>query len=156
MEPMVLARLIQALELSEQDRVLDIGSATGYSTALLARLASHVVALEEDAELLSAACRNLSELGLSNVEAVAGPLRAGAPGKGPYDAILLDGSVELVPDELLGQLNDGGRLAAVVRDNPPGRALLHIRAGGVVSRRPLFDAAVPPLPGFEAPRSFVF
>ena len=156
MEPMVLARLIQALELAEEDRVLDVGSATGYSAALLVRLASHVVALEEDTELLSVARRNLSELGVSNVEIVAGPLKAGAPGKGPYNAILLNGSVELVPDELLAQLNEGGRLAAVVRDNPPGRAILHIRTGGVISRRPLFDAAVPPLPGFEAPRSFVF
>jgi protein-L-isoaspartate(D-aspartate) O-methyltransferase len=156
MEPRVLARLIQALELSEEDRVLDVGSGTGYSAALLARLVSHVVALEEDAELLSVVRRNLSELGVSNVEVVAGPLKAGAPGKGSYDGILLNGSVESVPDDLLAQLNGGGRLAAVVRDNPPGRAILHIRAGGVVSRRPLFDTGTPPLPGFAAPRSFVF
>jgi protein-L-isoaspartate(D-aspartate) O-methyltransferase len=156
MEPMVLARLVQALNLVDEDRVLDVGSATGYSTALLAKLSSHVVSLEEDSELASSARRNLSDVGVSNVEFVTGPLKAGAAEKGLYDAILLNGSVEVVPDELLAQLKEGGRLVAVVRGNPPGRAMLYVRAGGGTSGRPLFDAAVPPLPGFEVPRGFVF
>jgi protein-L-isoaspartate(D-aspartate) O-methyltransferase len=155
-EPMVLARLVQALQLSETDRALDIGGATGYSTALLARLARHVVMVEEDPTLISAARQNLSELGIGNVEFATGPLKAGAPGKGPFDAILLNGSVEVVPQDLLAQLEEGGRLAAVVQGSPPGRATLYVRAGGVVSQRPVFDAAVTPLPGFEAPRGFVF
>ena len=155
-EPMVLARLVQAVQLSETDRALDIGGATGYSTALLARLAGHVVMVEEDPALISAARRNLSELGITNVEFETGPLKAGAPGKGPFDAILLNGSVEVVPEELLAQLAEGGRLAAVVQGSPPGRATLYVRAAGVVSQRPVFDAAVTPLPGFEAPRGFVF
>jgi len=155
-EPMVLARLVQALQLSETDRALDIGGATGYSTALLARLARHVVMVEEDPTLISAARQNLSELGIDNVEFATGPLKAGAPGKGSFDAILLNGSVEVVPQDLLAQLEEGGRLAAVVQGSPPGRATLYVRAGGVVSQRPVFDAAVTPLPGFEAPRGFVF
>jgi protein-L-isoaspartate(D-aspartate) O-methyltransferase len=155
-DPMVLARLVQALQLSESDRVLDIGGATGYSTALLARLARHVVMVEEDPSLVSAARRNLSDLGIDNVEFVTARLTAGAPGRGPFDAILLNGSVELVPEDLIDQLAEGGRLAAVVRGNPPGRATVFVRAGGVVSQRPVFDASVTPLPGFEAPRGFVF
>jgi protein-L-isoaspartate(D-aspartate) O-methyltransferase len=155
-EPMVLARLVQALQLSETDRALDIGGATGYSTALLARLARHVVMVEEEPTLVSAARRNLSKLGIDNVEFATGSLKAGAPGKGPFDAILLNGSVEVVPEDLLAQLEEGGRLAAVVQGSPPGRATLYMRAGGVISQRPVFDAAVTPLPGFEAPRGFVF
>jgi protein-L-isoaspartate(D-aspartate) O-methyltransferase len=155
-EPMVLARLVQALQLSETDGVLDIGGATGYSTALLARLARHVVMVEEDPSLISAARRNLFDLGIDNVEFMTGPLTAGAPDRRPFDAILLNGSVEVVPPDLLAQLDEGGRLAAVVQDKPPGRAILYVRAGGVVSQRPVFDAAVTPLPGFEAPRGFVF
>lgn len=155
-EPMVLAKLIQALQLSGTERVLDVGSATGYSASLLARLAGHVVALEEDAGLAAAARRTLAELGVHNVEPAAGPLPAGAPAKGPFDAIFINGAVEVVPDSLLSQLAEGGRLVAVVRRDPPGRALLYMRTGGTVSTRRLFDAAVPPLPGFEAPRGFVF
>jgi protein-L-isoaspartate(D-aspartate) O-methyltransferase len=155
-EPMVLARMIQALELSADDRVLDVGGATGYSAALLARIAGQVVALEEDASLAGSARRTLSELGCANVEFVTGPLPAGAARQGPFDAILLNGSAEVVPDALLAQLKDGGRLVGVLRNGAPGRATLHVRTGTTVSRRPLFDAAVPPLPGFEAPRAFVF
>jgi protein-L-isoaspartate(D-aspartate) O-methyltransferase len=155
-EPMILARLVQALDVSETDSVLDVGGATGYSTALLARLARHVVMLDDDPTLVSAARRNLSELGIANIEVETGPLKDGAAARGPFDAILLNGSVEVVPDGLLGQLREGGRLAAVVLRSPPGRATLFVRAGGVVSRRPIFDAALTPLPGFEAPRGFVF
>lgn len=155
-EPMVLARLIQALALSASDRVLDVGTATGYSAALLGRLAGQVVALEEDSELAAAARRTLADLGVANVEIVTGPLPSGAAAQGPYDSILLGGSVERIPDALLGQLKEDGRLVAVLRDPAPGRATLHLRSGGTVSRRTLFDAAIPPLPGFEAPRGFVF
>jgi len=155
-EPMVFARLVQALDLGEGDRVLDIGCATGYSTAVLARLAGSIVGLEEDAELAAAARNNLSEAGIRNAEIVVGALNTGAAEKGPFDAILINGAVEVVPEMLFAQLKEGGRLAAVVRTNPPGRATIYVRTAGVVSARPLFDAAVPPLPGFAAPHGFVF
>jgi protein-L-isoaspartate(D-aspartate) O-methyltransferase len=155
-EPMVLARLIQALELGGHERVLDIGCTTGYSTAVLARLAGSVIGLEEDSELATIARNNLAEVGARNVDVVSAPLAAGAPNKGPYDAILINGAVELVPEALFSQLKEGGRLAAVVRTNPPGRATLFVRSAGAVSQRSLFDAAVPLLPGFAAPRGFVF
>ena len=156
MEPMILAKLVQALDLSPGDSVLDIGCTTGYSTAVLAQLAGSVCGLEEDAELAADARRNLAQLGVPGAQIVEGPLAKGAPEAGPFDAILINGAVEIVPEPLLAQLKEGGRLVAVVRKAPPGRATLHVRSGGAVSARPLFDAAVPPLPGFEAPQGFVF
>jgi protein-L-isoaspartate(D-aspartate) O-methyltransferase len=155
-EPMVLAKLIQALDLAGHERVLDVGCATGYSSALLSRLAARIVAVEEDAELARTAQRTLAELGIANVEVVTAALERGAPAAGPYDAILVNGSVQFVPDTLLSQMNEGGRLIAVVRDGPLGRATLHYSAGGTISTRPLFDAAVPMLPGFKVSAGFVF
>ncbi len=156
MEPMILARLVQALSLTASDHVLDVGGASGYSAALLARLAASVVALEEDAEFVPIATRLLASLGAANAKVVSGPLTAGAPKEGPYDAILLQGSVEIVPAALIDSLKDGGRLAAVIGTGRAAKAMLYLRTGKVVGARPVFDAAIPPLPGFSAPREFVF
>jgi protein-L-isoaspartate(D-aspartate) O-methyltransferase len=156
MEPMVLARLVQGLSLTASDHVLDIGSASGYSAALMARLAASVVALEEDTEFVPIAKRLLASLGADNVKVVSGPLTAGAPKEGPYDAILLQGSVEIMPAALTDSLKDGGRLAVVVGCGRAAKAMLYLRTGKVVGARPVFDAAIPPLPGFSAPREFVF
>lgn len=151
MEPMILARLVQALNLMPQDRVLDVGCATGYSTAVLTHLAGSVCGLESETDLAAAAQKNVADAQIVN-----GPLTQGAAQAAPFDAILVNGSVEIVPETLLAQLKEGGRLVAVVRKGPPGRATLYARHNGAVSTRPLFDAAVPPLPGFEVPRGFVF
>lgn len=156
MEPMTLAKLVQALELTPESQVLDIGCATGYSAALLGRLAAKVTALEEDPELSPIAARLLSGLKARNVTVVAGPLNAGWPQGAPYDAILVEGSVEFVPESITTQLKDGGRLVAVVGSGRSAKAMVHIRSGGVVSARPIFDAAIPPLPGFARPPQFVF
>ncbi len=153
MEPMVLARLLQALELTPDSTVLDVGCATGYSSAVLARIAGRVMALEEDAALAGSARKLLIE---PNIELASGKARAGWPAGSPYDAILVGGSIEEVPAELTGQLKDGGRLAAVIRKDSAARAMLYVRTGGHISARRLFDAAIPPLPGFEAPKAFVF
>lgn len=153
-EPMVLARLIQALGNLASARVLDIGSATGYSAAVLSRLANSVVALEDEASLRKSAEKALG--GYRNVELASGPLAAGWAAGAPYDAILLQGAVERVPETLLGQLRDGGRLAAVIRKDSAAKAALFSRVGENISARRLFDAAIPPLPGFEAPKTFVF
>jgi protein-L-isoaspartate(D-aspartate) O-methyltransferase len=155
-EPMVLAKLVQALSLNPNAHVLDVGCASGYSAALLGRLAGSVVALEEDAELVPIATRLLASLGATNVSVVSGALAAGWPKEGPYDAILLQGSVEIVPAALTDSLKDGGRLAAVVGSGRSAKATIYLRSGKVVSARPIFDAAIPPLPGFKAPREFVF
>jgi protein-L-isoaspartate(D-aspartate) O-methyltransferase len=154
MEPMILAKLVQALSLSPDDRVLDVGCATGYSTALLAELAGTVIGLESDPELAVAARAALA--GRGGAKIVQGDLTRGSPDVGPFDGILVNGSVEVVPESLLAQLKEGGRLVAVLRSGPLGRATLHLKTAGAVSTRQLFDAAVPPLPGFELPRGFVF
>ena len=156
LEPMVLAKLVQALELTSECRVLDVGTATGYSAAVLSHLAGEVVALEEDDALAAKARKILAELRITNVTVVPGTLNAGWPVRAPYDVILLNGSVEIVPDAMLEQLKEGGRLGAVVRTGNLSRAILYVKSGGVISKRPLFTAAAPALPGFEAPKGFVF
>lgn len=154
MEPMVFARMLQAAAIGDGERVLDVGSATGYSAAVLARLAGSVVALEADETLAGAARANLS--GLAAVTVSIGPLAEGAAPLGPFDVILLEGAAEQVPQTLLAQLADGGRLVAVVGAGRAAKCLVHEKRGGEVSVRAAFDAAIPSLPGFEAPRGFVF
>jgi protein-L-isoaspartate(D-aspartate) O-methyltransferase len=146
MEPMVFARLVQALALTPADLALDVGCATGYSTAVLSRLCGAVVGLEEDEALAEKANQLLAELQCDNASVARGALVAGCPSQGPYDAILLNGAVEYVPTALADQLKEGGRLAAVVREEGVGKAVLYVKADGVLGRRELFDAAVPPLP----------
>ena len=157
--PMVLARLVQLAAVEPDDDVLDIGCATGYSTAVLARLGRFVIGLEPEPELAHAARVNLRALGLANAEIVEGPLAEGYPGKAPYDVILLNGSVPVAPETLFGQLKQGGRLAAILSRAAPGsqgRAYLFVSAGRETSGVPHFDAGAPPLPGFSPEPSFSF
>jgi len=156
LKPMVLAKLIHALDLGASDRVLDVGCVTGYAAAVLARLAGQIVAVEEDPALAESATQKLHALGCANVLVRTGPLSAGAPADGPYDAILLEGAVELVPESLCAQLRHGGRLACILRRGPIGKAMLYRSVAGDISGRPLFDAAAPLLPGFVQPPVFVF
>jgi protein-L-isoaspartate(D-aspartate) O-methyltransferase len=147
---------LQAAGIRENERVLDVGCATGYSAAVLARLAASVVALDEDAALAQAATANLAELGVANVTVATGPLTAGSPQGAPYDVILLEGRSEVVPQPLLGQLGNGGRLLAVIGDAPMGKATIYRKIGSHVTALPLFDAGAPVLPGFVKPPEFVF
>jgi protein-L-isoaspartate(D-aspartate) O-methyltransferase len=156
MEPMVLGRLLQLAEVKRGDAVLDIGCGTGYTAAVLARLAGSVVAVECDQDLASRAVAILADLGVANVTVLEGELGQGAARQAPYDVIFIEGSVDAVPPSIVEQLADRGRLVTVVRRQGVGRATLMVRIGGGVSSRVVFDAAVPPLPGFEAQPSFVF
>ncbi|MFQ5984718.1 MAG: protein-L-isoaspartate O-methyltransferase [Alphaproteobacteria bacterium] len=157
MEPMVLARLLQTADIREADVVLDVGCATGYSTAVVARLAAAVVALESDARLAAEATRLLAELGVDNAAVATGRLNRGYPKQAPYDVIVLQGAVDEVPRKLRDQLGDGGRLLAVVSlDGRAGKATLMKKVHGTVSKRVVFDAAVPTLPGFAKAPRFVF
>ena len=156
LKPVVLAKLIQAAGVEEGDSVLDVGCATGYSAAVLAKLAGSVVALEQDATLARHARENLSAVQAANAEVVTGPLVAGWPGRAPYDVILLGGAVEVPPESLFHQLKEGGRLVVVQGRTPNGRAMLYRCADGDVTGWPIFDAAAPTLPGFAAPAVFVF
>jgi protein-L-isoaspartate(D-aspartate) O-methyltransferase len=156
-EPMVAARLLQSAALQSTDRLLEVGCGTGYGTAVAAHLVGRVVAVESVPAHVRRARELLAELKLANVEIVEAPLAAGAPNRGPYDAILVSGAVAEVPKELTAQLADGGRLLAVVkRAIGLGQATLTLRTGDTFSRRTLFDAATPLLPEFEPRESFVF
>ena len=158
MEPMILARLIQTLQPRETDRALVVASGRGYGAALLARLVKSVVAVESDAALAAAAERTAKELGFTGVEQKVGPMEEGAAASGPYDIILIEGAVRQVPQAILEQLVDGGRMGTIVAGPPGalGSAQLFVKEGGVASGRPLFDAGTPALPGFAPPPRFTF
>lgn len=148
MEPMTFARLAHLLSLEPTDRVLDVGCATGYSAAVLSRIAAQVVGLEANAELAAEARANMARMGIGNVEIVVGDPAAGVDAGGPFDAILVNGRIPEVPARLTAALDEGGRLAAVVGERDVARALLHTRAGSGISVRAAYDASVEPLPGF--------
>ncbi|MBX6329073.1 MAG: protein-L-isoaspartate O-methyltransferase [Pseudolabrys sp.] len=154
LKPMVFAKLLQALQITATSRVLDVGCATGYGAAVLARLAGQVVALEEEPSLFRHARESLT--GCANVTVVNGPLAEGWPPSAPYDAILLEGAAESIPQRLLQQLADEGRLGCVLGAAAGAKAILFWRSGKDLSRRAVFDAAAPLLPGFAKPAEFVF
>lgn len=149
-----LAKLLQLAAVSKEDRVLEVGSGTGYVTALLALLGGHVTGLESDAALADSARAN--NAAATNVKIVTGDLEKGASTEGPFDVIFLNGAVEVVPDALFQQLADGGRLVAVVGYGNSSRAHLFTREKGVVGGTPEFNTAVKPLPGFRKVAEFQF
>jgi protein-L-isoaspartate(D-aspartate) O-methyltransferase len=162
LEPMVLARFLEEANVKPGDRVLDVAPATGYSTALLAKLAKEVVAVESDPALIQQAVANLGRLGLKNAGLQLGPLAEGWKAAAPYDLILVNGSAGILPEALTAQLAEGGRLLIVMREFGPariahkGEARLYEKIRGTISHRALFDANVKPVPGFEAKPSFSF
>lgn len=159
MEPVTHARLIQAGAPKTGELVLDIGCATGYSAAILSRLAGRIVAVEQDATLLGAAEQNWARLGISNVMPHMGPLAEGNGAEGPYDLIAINGTVSEIPAALMEQLRPGGRLVTVIktRQDKIGRAVLVMKEkDGAAGTRVLFDAAVPYLPGLMPRNDFVF
>ena len=146
------SKLIQAADVQEGDKVLDIAAGSGYSTEILRRLGAKVVALEElDAGL--AALKARFE-GAEDVSVVSGPLAQGAADSGPFDAIFVNGAVDVVPMNWLDQLVEGGRLTVIVREGDVGRARVYTKAGAATSWRTAFDAHVPMLPGFEKEEEF--
>lgn len=154
LKPMVLAKMLQALDLGADMRVLDVGCAGGYAAAVMARLAGSVVALEEQPGLAAQARANLS--GLENVETAQGRLADGYSPRAPYDAVLVEGAVEVEPEALCRQLADGGRLVCILGAGPAAKATLFRRDADEVTRRTIFDAAGTALPGFAKPAAFAF
>ena len=152
----VFAKMIDALELDEASRVLDLGCGMGYSTAVMARIAGSVVALEEDAGLAQAARATLAAQGVGNATVEQGPLAAGLPGQGPYDAIILEGGVETLPAGLTDQLAPGGRIVAIFMDGQAGQTRLGIATPAGIGWRRIFDATAPLLPGFARSKAFEF
>ncbi len=156
MEPMIFAKLLGAAEIKKSDLVLDIGCATGYSSAVLAGLADAVVALEEDAKLAAKAEEILAEQDIVNVAVVKGKHTEGVAKQGPYDVIFIGGAVADVPDKITAQLKEGGRLICVKLENSVRRGHLITKSGGALVVKRLFDANVPVLEGFAAKETFVF
>ena len=155
LDPRTLAKLLQLADIGPNDRVLDVGCGSGYSTAILAMMAAEVIGLEETSELAARATENLRALGLANASTMTGKLTQGCPQRAPFDVIFMNGSVEREPAELLEQLNANGRLAVIRRDGSAGHGVLFLRHENAVGERSAFDAHVPLLPGFERPHSFV-
>jgi protein-L-isoaspartate(D-aspartate) O-methyltransferase len=150
------AKLVQLAAPEATDSVLDVGSAGGYSAAVLARLAGRVVALEVDKALSEAARAALKAQGIGNVTAITGELVAGHEAGGPYDVIIVEGAVPVIPGALLNQLKDGGRLVALVGSSGLARATLVCRRGSATSEATTFTGAAPVLPGFEPVQGFTF
>lgn len=155
LEPRTLAKMLDALDIQPDELVLDLGCGLGYSAAVLARLADAVVAVEEDEAMAAEAQGLLSQASVDNAAVIVGPLAEGAAKHGPYDVITVQGGVQMVPQALLDQLKDGGRIAAVFMEGALGVARVGYKSDGKVSWRFVFNASAPVLPGFGATRGFV-
>ncbi|MGB7431379.1 MAG: protein-L-isoaspartate O-methyltransferase [Ahrensia sp.] len=157
MEASPFAKMVQLADITQDHLVLDVGCATGYSAAVLSRLAGAVVALEEDEKLAETAAETLSEHGYDNVDVVTGALVGGHADQGPYDVIFVGGAVDYVPDALLSQVKADGRLVVVEGLGLAGVCKLYVRDDeGVVSSRRAFNLSVRPLPGFAKVAEFTF
>ena len=151
--PLSLGRMLSEAEPEPHEKALVIGAATGYAAAVVARLAGSVVAVEEDARLVAKARENLAGTSVQIVEA---PLTEGYAAGGPYDFILIDGAVEFVPDAIVAQMVDGGRIAAALLENGVSRIAIGRRAGDGFGLAAISDSASTVLPGFVRPRAFTF
>lgn len=154
LEARTLAKLLDGLDIQPTELVLDVGCGLGYSSAVIARLAETVVALEEGEGLAADAQRILSEAGVDNAVTVTGKLAEGSATCAPYDVITIQGGVEAIPAAILSQLKDGGRIGAIFMENAVGTARIGYKAAGQVTWRSIFNAAAPVLPGFAKPRGF--
>ena len=155
-QPSPLAKLIQLADIKPDDLVLVIGSNTGYSAALVSRLANTVVAVENSEELTERAEATIADLGYDNVAVIFGELAEGVASEGPYDVILIEGTVEEVPENLQHQLKDGGHLIAVDGMSRRGEAIKILRTGDHFSRISAFDTIAPVLPEFRKEQGFAF
>lgn len=156
MRPRDLAKLVQALAPAKGERALEIAGATGFGAALLAACAGETLTLDPDSQLSFAAGAACEAAGVANVRAVSTEAKSGWAQDAPYDLILVNGAVEIVPEAWLAQLKDGGRLGVIVRDGPAGAARVYTKSKDQAAYRTVFDAAPPVIPGLERPRSFVF
>jgi protein-L-isoaspartate(D-aspartate) O-methyltransferase len=155
-KPVVTAKMLQAAEIRDTDNLLVVGCASGYTAAVVAKLAGRVTATESDPALAAMAKEALAGIGLGNVTVRTAAAAEGDAANAPYDVIIIDGATEIVPEGLYRQLGEGGRLVGVFAMTQPPRATIVTRSHGDFGSRALFDAMVPVLPGLERPAAFVF
>lgn len=156
-EPLGFARIVQAADVGPNDVTLLLGCSTGYTAAVLARLAGTVILLQPDPDSAGAVEALLDDLGVDNVVVTVNPdPLVGHPSQAPFNVIILAGAVDAVPESLLGQLGEGGRLVAVLDQGRVGKGTVFTRVHGMVGSRIVFDTAVPRLPGVERPPAFAF
>ena len=154
LEPRTLGKMLDAVNIQREDLVLDIGCGFGYSAAIIGRMADGVVAVESDPDMASEAPERLSSIDAHNVAVMDGPLADGDPKHGPYDVIMIEGGVEEIPDAVLEQLREGGRICAIFMEGALGTVRVGHRLNGRVNWRFAFNAGAPVLPGFETQREF--
>jgi len=155
-KPAVLAKMLQAADIKHTDNALVVGCATGYSVAVVTRLAGRVAATESVPSLAGKAADTLAKLGCSNAAVRTAAAGEGNPIDSPYDVIVLDGATEVVPEGLYRQLAEGGRLVGVFATDVPSRAMIVTHSHTDFGHRTLFDASAPVLPGLERSAAFVF
>ncbi|MFI5012042.1 MAG: protein-L-isoaspartate O-methyltransferase [Hyphomicrobiales bacterium] len=154
--PVLVARMVQAVESVRGAKVLHVACGTGYASAIFAKLGAHVVALDEDAELIASADAALAAASVPGVKTVVGPLAAGAPADAPFDLIFIEGAYEEHPTDLVAQLVEGGRLIGVEGVGRAGQVTLHVKSGGAAAGRVVFDASAPLLASFARKPVFAF
>lgn len=156
LSPRDFSKMVQAADIKPTDVILDIACARGYSTAVLAGICETVIGLEDTDEAVEKATETLVNADVTNAAVVKGELKSGAREHGPFNVIMVNGSVTNVPKTWTDQLANGGRLVAIVQDGPVGHATLFTRSGDAVGERVVFDASAPQLPGFAKTAEFVF
>lgn len=156
LDPRVFAKMLDAIDVGPKDLVLDVGCGLGYSSAVIAGMAEAVIALEEDPALAAEAETSLAAHNIDNAVVQSGVLAEGAAEHAPYDAIIIEGAIERLPDALADQLKPGGRIVAIFVNGGFGQARLGRRTEAGVAWRRVFDAGAPVLPGFESAKAFEF
>ncbi len=154
LEPRTLGKMLDVLDIQPQHVALDMGCGLGYSAAILANMCDFVVAVEDDEARAEEAQSLLSELGIDNAAIMAGPLAEGSEKSGPYDVIMIEGGVQAVPDAVLAQLREGGRIACVFAEGNLGVVRVGHKLDGIVNWRFAFNASAPVLTGFEKEAEF--
>ncbi|WP_112321709.1 protein-L-isoaspartate O-methyltransferase family protein [Oceanibium sediminis] len=156
LDPRVFSKMVDGLEIGPGDLVLDIGCGLGYSAAVIANLAEAVIAIEDVESLANDAATLLADEGVDNAVVTRAALTDGDPDHGPFDVIMLEGGIEVLPDALVAQLKDGGRIAAIFMNGSTGQMRIGVKAGGRIAWRHAFDATAPVLNGFEKAVAFEF
>lgn len=154
LEPRTLAKMLDAIIPESDEMVLDVGAGYGYSSAVIARMAQVVVAVEEDEAMAKEAQERLSEAGADNVIVHQGALADGAAEHGPFDVIIVQGGIARLPEAIEAQLKEGGRIACIFMDGALGTVRIGHKSGGVLNWRFAFNAGAPVLPGFEKEEAF--